>query len=195
MNNNEKILKGIIEDLMKCIGNNDLFEKPILVDLDKLEIKSISKNEISDLFDKIQVAKSNEIVVDSLKEYYKNKDMHFENEEVCKEKVEQEELKDDINPFENGVNVEIEEDTEVLIYLPYENKDDLFEKMLELIDIFDEDIINNIFVDTDEKLIKVEIYELITQNEIFDILSTFGDKNTKVNTAGDALWIIIDDCI
>lgn len=121
--------------------------------------------------------------------------MYFENEEVCKEKVEQEELKDDINPFENGVNVEIEEDTEVLIYLPYENKDDLFEKMLELIDIFDEDIINNIFVDTDEKLIKVEIYELITQNEIFDILSTFGDKNTKVNTAGDALWIIIDDCI
>lgn len=192
MNNNEKDLKGIIENLMKCVGNTDLHKNPILVDLDKLEIKAISKDEVSDILGKHQVADEDEIIIDFLKDFYKNEDISFED--ICKEKVE-EEPKEAINPFESSVNAEIEDNVSVLIYMPYESKDDLFEKILELIDIFGEDIINDLFVEVDEKLIKVEIFRQITQNEIFNLLSAFGDKNTRVNVAGDSLWIIVDDCI
>lgn len=192
MNNNEKDLKGIIENLMKCVGNTDLHKNPILVDLDKLEIKALSKDEVSDILGKHQVADEDEIIIDFLKDLYKNEDISFED--ICKEKVE-EEPKEAINPFESSVNAEIEDNVSVLIYMPYESKDDLFEKILELIDIFGEDIINDLFVEVDEKLIKVEIFRQITQNEIFNLLSAFGDKNTRVNVAGDSLWIIVDDCI
>lgn len=185
MNNDEKVLKEIIKDIIKSVGNSDLYEKPILIDLDKLEIKTISKDEGSDILNKYQVANKNEDEIDILKEFYKN--VHSE-EDTCEEKVKQE----DINPFE--INMEIEDDTDVLIYLPYEDKDDLFSKISDLADIFDESITNNIYVDKDEKLIKVEIYKLISQNEIFDLLSIFGE-NVRLSTAGDCLWIIVDDCI
>ena len=189
MNNFEKNLKETLGYILKSVGNNDLFEKPILINLDNLKMETITPEEVDDILYKERIVKNDEIL-NLLKECYKNKDIHFEKEEKAK----QEEVKEDINPFEDGINVEIEDDTEVLIYLPYESKDDLFEKILELIDIFDEGIINSIKLDTDEKLIVVQIYYLISQNEIFNILQAFGEK-TRIEALADALWIIVDDCI
>lgn len=91
----------------------------------------------------------------------------------------------------------VEEDDlneEVFIYIPYENNTDLANKIKELIDIFGEEIVNDLYTD-DEKLLEIRTFKTITQSEIIDLFCAFDTRNIRFDYDGETLWIILNDCI
>lgn len=126
----------------------------------------------------------NEIIRKHLDNLEKNVFKELQNERKSKIEEDKKENKD-ITP----------KNDEVLIYFDYENKDDLIDEIKEIIEIFGENIINDLYVDTDEKLVSIKTFKTITQSEIVDLFNVFETNNIKINYCGDALWIIINDVI
>lgn len=82
---------------------------------------------------------------------------------------------------------------EVNIYFAYKN--DLSIKIDGLVEIFSEDIINDLFIDKDEKVAHITTFRKITQDEINGLFYIFDTNNIKINNLADALWINIDDVL
>lgn len=84
---------------------------------------------------------------------------------------------------------------EVHIYFAYENKNDLCMKIDGLVEVFDEDIINDLFIDKDEKVAHITTFREVTQDEINGLFYIFDTNNIRINNLADALWINIDDVL
>lgn len=84
---------------------------------------------------------------------------------------------------------------EVNIYFKYKNKNDLSIKLGELIDLFDENIINDLYTDKDEKVAHITTFREVTQDIINGLFIIFDTNNIKINNLADALWINIDDVL
>ena len=84
---------------------------------------------------------------------------------------------------------------EVNIYFAYKNKNDLCMKLSELIDLFDENIMNDLYTDKDEKVAHITTFREVTQDEINGLFYIFDTNNIKINNLADALWINIDDVL
>lgn len=84
---------------------------------------------------------------------------------------------------------------EVNIYFAYKNKNDLSMKIDGLVEIFDEDVINDLFIDKDEKIAHITTFSEVTQDEINGLFYIFDTNNIKINNLADALWINIDDVL
>lgn len=84
---------------------------------------------------------------------------------------------------------------EVHIYFAYEDKNDLCMEIDKLIDLFDENIINDLYTDKDEKVAHITTFREVTQDEINGLFYIFDTNNIKINNLADALWINIDDVL
>ena len=84
---------------------------------------------------------------------------------------------------------------EVNIYFRYKDKNDLSIKIDELVEVFNEDIINDLFIDKDEKVAHITTFRGVTQDEINGLFYIFNTNNIKINNLADALWINIDDVL
>lgn len=91
----------------------------------------------------------------------------------------------DITPKHNEVN----------IYFAYKNKNDLSMKIDGLVEVFDENIINDLFIDKDEKVAHITTFREVTQDEINGLFYIFDTNNIKINNLADTLWINIDDVL
>lgn len=84
---------------------------------------------------------------------------------------------------------------EVNIYFAYKNKNDLSMKIDGLVEVFDENIINELYTDKDEKVAHITTFREVTQDEINGLFYIFNTNNIKINNLADALWINIDDVL
>lgn len=84
---------------------------------------------------------------------------------------------------------------EVNIYFGYKDKNDLSIKIDGLVEVFNEDIINDLFIDKDEKVAHITTFREVTQDEINGLFYIFDTNNIKINNLVDALWINIDDVL
>lgn len=84
---------------------------------------------------------------------------------------------------------------EVHIYFAYKNKNDLSMKIDGLVETFDENIINDLYTDKDEKVAHITTFREVTQDEINELFYIFDTNNIKINNLADALWINIDDVL
>lgn len=109
--------------------------------------------------------------------YYLDNKQAIENSKQLKHK--------DITPKRDEVN----------IYFGYKDKNDLCMKLSELIDLFDENIMNDLYTDKDEKVAHITTFREVTQDEINGLFYIFDTNNIKINNLADALWINIDDVL
>ena len=109
--------------------------------------------------------------------YYLDNKQTIENSKQLKHK--------DITPKHDEVN----------IYFAYKNKNDLSIKIDGLVETFDEDIINDLFIDKDEKVAHITTFREVTQDEINGLFYIFDTNNIKINNLADALWININDVL
>lgn len=109
--------------------------------------------------------------------YYLDNKQTIENSKQLKHK--------DITPKHDEAN----------IYFAYKNKNDLSMKIDGLVEVFDEDIINDLFIDKDEKVAHITTFRKVTQDEINGLFYIFDTNNIKINNLADALWINIDDVL
>ena len=104
---------------------------------------------------------------------------------------------DDKQTIENSKQLKHKDITpkhdEVNIYFAYKN--DLSMKIDGLVEIFSEDIINDLFIDKDEKVAHITTFREVTQDEINGLFYIFDTNNIKINNLADALWINIDDVL
>ena len=82
---------------------------------------------------------------------------------------------------------------EVNIYFGYKDKNDLSMKIDGLVEVFDENIMNDLYIDKDEKVAHITTFREVTQDEINGLFYIFDTNNIKINNLVDALWINIDD--
>lgn len=106
---------------------------------------------------------------------------------------------DDKQTIENSKQLKHKDITpkhdEVNIYFVYKDKNDLSMKIDGLVEIFNEDIINDLFIDKDEKVAHITTFREVTQDEINGLFYIFDTNNIKINNLADALWINIDDVL
>lgn len=84
---------------------------------------------------------------------------------------------------------------EVNIYFAYENKNDLSMKIDGLVEVFDENIINDLFIDKDEKVAHITTFREVTQDETNGLFYIFDTNNIKIDNIDDVLLINIDDVL
>ncbi len=106
---------------------------------------------------------------------------------------------DDKQTIENSKQLKHKDITpkhdEVNIYFAYKDRNDLSIKIDGLVEVFNEDIINDLFIDKDEKVAYIRTFRKITQDEINGLFYIFDTNNIKINNLADALWINIDDVL
>ena len=84
---------------------------------------------------------------------------------------------------------------EVNIYFGYKDRNDLSVKIDGLVEVFDEDIINDLHIDKDEKVAHITTFREVTQDEMNGLFYVFDTNNIKINNLVDALWININDVL
>lgn len=169
----EKMLTAFdIHDVLKKIGNI-----PLLGNI-PLYTKFLCDGLLTldfDCYTPINVMKVRAIMI--AYSYYLDNKQTIENSKQLKHK--------DITPKHDEVN----------IYFAYKNKNDLSIKIDGLVEIFDEDIINDLFIDKDEKVAHITTFREVTQDEINGLFYIFDTNNIRINNLVDALWIDIDDVL